>query len=352
MTTLLLVDDDDFVRSALSRALSRTGGFTILAAEHGRRALEVLAEQRVDAILTDLDMPVMDGLTLLAELFEQEIRLPVAVMTGQAINAKLRQRLLAYGIAAIFSKPVDVVELADELQRVLDPKGVGRITGITLFGFLQLLEVERKSGLVVVKDSDREGRLYFDEGALVHAHTGHLEALTAAYEILSWPEPAVEIFYKRRARAHTVHSPLQHVLMEAARLLDERTRDSVPAIAPPPPARRGDARATQLLDAVRKIDGTLSAAVIDATTGAVLAHVGEHSAALSRELVLAALRGMSAADVDDYIDDIMLTLGTQYHLIRFLEGGLELCVHLVLDRERGSLGLARQQLAKLARAGR
>jgi hypothetical protein len=48
----------------------------------------------------------------------------------------------------------------------------------------------------------------------------------------------------------------------------------------------------------------------------------------------------------------MLTLGKQYHVIRFLGGGHELFVHLVLDRERGSLGLARQQLAKLARERR
>ena len=354
MTTLLLVDDDDFVRGALSRALSRAGGFTIIAAEHGRRALEILGDQQVDAILTDLDMPVMDGLTLLAELFENEVRLPVAVMTGQAINAQLRQRLLAYGIAAIFSKPVDVVELADELQRVLDPKGVGRISGITLFGFLQLLEVERKSGLVVVAASEHEGRLYFDEGALIHAHAGHLEGLTAAYEILSWPEPLVEIFYKRRARQHTVQAPLQHVLMEAARLLDERTRTEVP-VAPAPAPRaehlsRGDGGAKRLLEQARKIDGTVSAAVIDCARGTVLAQVGGDSATLAKELVLAALRGMDASDLDDHIEDIMLTLGTQYHVIRFLDGGHDLCVHLVLDRDRGSLGLARQQLAKLARA--
>src|SRR2546426_10145306 len=99
MTTLLLVDDDDFVRSALSRALNRTGGFTVLPAEHGRRALEVLAAQQGDAILTDLEMPVVDGLTLLAELFEQEIRLPVPLIPGQAINAQPRQGLLAYALA-------------------------------------------------------------------------------------------------------------------------------------------------------------------------------------------------------------------------------------------------------------
>src|SRR2546426_10595611 len=107
MTTLLLVDDDDFVRSALSRALNRTGGFTVLPAEHGRRALEVLAAQQVDAILTDLEMPVMDGLAVLAELFEQEIRMPEAVITGQAKTAEPRERLLAYGSGALCSKAGD-----------------------------------------------------------------------------------------------------------------------------------------------------------------------------------------------------------------------------------------------------
>src|SRR5258708_6542375 len=224
MSNLRLVDDDDFVRSALSRALNRTGGFSVIPAEHGRRALELLATEHVDAILTDLQMPVMDGLTLLAELFDREIRLPVAVMTGQQIHADLQHRLQTYGIAAVFSKPVDVVLLADELQRVLDPKAVGRISGITLFGLLQLLEVERKSGLVLVEASAREGRLYFDEGTFVHAHTRVLDGLDAAYEILGWPDPAVEIFYKRRARRPTGREPPQHILLEDARLLHATSR--------------------------------------------------------------------------------------------------------------------------------
>jgi len=350
MTSLLLVDDDDFVRSALSRALNRTGGFTVIPAEHGRRALELLATQRVDAILTDLQMPVMDGLTLLAELFEQGVRLPIAVMTGQLIHADLRQRLQAYGIAAVFSKPVDVVSLADELQRVLDPKAVGRITGITLFGLLQLLEVERKSGLVVVKASQYEGRLYFDHGALVHAHTRHLDGLEAAYEILGWPDPAVEIFYKRRARQRTVQEPLQHVLMEAARLLDERARlggGEESAVKAEPEVDFG---AESILAEVLKIDGAVGAALVQAASGAVLgqAAVGrgldmERAARMAEQLVQAVLR------LDDSVEDIMITVDNHYHVIRFLGPAHQVFVHLVLDRERASLGMARQQLAKLAR---
>jgi hypothetical protein len=292
----------------------------------------------------------MDGLTLLAELFEQGIRLPVAVMTGQQIQADLRQRLQTYGIAAVFSKPVDVVSLADELQRVLDPKAVGRITGITLFGLLQLLEVERKSGLVVVQASQREGRLYFEEGAFVHAHTRVLDGLEAAYEILGWPDPTVEIFYKRRTRERTVREPLQHVLMEAARLLDESARSRGGEERAVPTERDEDVHAESILAEVLKIDGAIGAALVQATSGAVLGKIAvgrgldmERAAKIAHDLVQAAFR------LRDGIEDIMITVDKQYHVIRALGPGEDVFVHLVLDRERASLGMARQQLAKLAR---
>jgi CheY-like chemotaxis protein len=354
MANLLLVDDDDFVRGALTRALNRTGGFTVIPAEHGQRALELLGAQHVDAILTDLQMPVMDGLTLLAELFEQGSNLPVAVMTGQPIHADLRERLQTYGIAAIFSKPVDVVVMADELQRVLDPRAVGRITGITLFGLLQLLEVERKSGLVVVKAAQQEGRLYFHQGALVHAHTRHLDGLEAAYEILGWPDPAAEIFYKRQSRGRTVQEPLQHVLMEAARLLDERSRfegrDKRSARGAEAP--EVDFGAETILADVLKLDGAVGAALVQSASGAVLGQIAmdpgldiQRAARMAEGLVQAALR------LDATVEDLMITGDRHYHVIRFLGPAHEVFVHLVLDRERASLGMARQQLAKLARQG-
>jgi CheY-like chemotaxis protein len=357
MSDLLLVDDDDFVRSALSRALNRSGGFTVIPAEHGERALELLATHHVDAILTDLQMPVMDGLTLLAHLFENDVRLPIAVMTGQQIGAQLRQRLQSYGIAAVFSKPVDVGSLADELQRVLDPKAVGRISGITLFGLLQLLEVERKSGLVLVAAAQREGRLFFDEGALVHAHTRVLDGLEAAYEILGWPDPTVEIFYKRRTRERTVRAPLQHVLMEAARLLDESARAGAGGNSAEerhaPTARRDDVDAEAILAEVLTIDGAIGAALVRATDGVVLGQMAvgrgadmDRAVTIARDLVQAAVR------LRDQVEDIMITLDRQYHVIRVCGSGDDLFLHLVLDRERASLGMARQQLAKLAKLKR
>ncbi len=360
---LLLVEDDEFVRLALTRALNRTGVFTVTPAEHGARALELLAEQRVDAILTDLQMPVMDGLALLGGLLERGIRTPVAVMTGQRITPELADRLHAYGIAAAFSKPVDISALADELQRSLSPATVGRIMGVTLFGFLQLLEVERKTGLIVVSSSGEEGRLYFDRGALVHGETRRLRGVAAVHEIVGWPDPKLEIFYKRTSRERTIEVPLQHLLMEAARLLDERGRSPGGAEDDEGADRGGSTEDAGTTSAVRssleeamQIEGALGVALVDGASGMSLGTAGgsanlnvELAGAGAADFVRAKLRVLAALGMKDTIEDVMITLGKQYYLIRFLGPELNVFLYLVLDRERSNLGMARHRLATIAR---
>jgi CheY-like chemotaxis protein len=343
----------------------------VTPAEHGARALELLAEQRVDAILTDLQMPVMDGLALLGGLLERGIRTPVAVMTGQRITPELAERLHAYGIAAAFSKPVDISALADELQRSLSPATVGRIMGVTLFGFLQLLEVERKTGLIVVSSSGEEGRLYFDRGALVHGETRRLRGVAAVHEIVGWPDPKLEIFYKRTSRERTIEVPLQHLLMEAARLLDERGRSPGGAEDDAGADRGGvggvggggsteDAGTTSAvrssLEEAMQIEGALGVALVDGASGMSLGTAGgsanlnvELAGAGAADFVRAKLRVLAALGMKDTIEDVMITLGKQYYLIRFLGPELNVFLYLVLDRERSNLGMARHRLATIAR---
>lgn len=375
-TRLLLVDDDEFVRGALTRALDQTGAFSVVAARNGHEALDIVARHPVDALLTDLQMPAMDGLTLLGHLFERGVRLPVAVMTGQAIAPEVTRRLSDYGIAATFTKPVDVGTLADELQRCLDPDTVGRIRGITLFGLLQLLEVERKTAQVVVRSPQREGRLYFTDGTLVHAHAGRALGAEAVYEILAWADPAVEIFYKRRARQSTVTQPLQHLLMEAARQLDERAgsrgpelhaspRDQQPAgaalprregPASPAPPSAGEASIEPSVQRALAIAGSLAAMVVEVASGMALGGAGGDeslplalAAALATDVVRAQMRGIAEMPLADTVDDIIVTLGRQYHLMCFPPGRQDVFLCVILEREHANLGMARHQLRAIAR---
>jgi DNA-binding response OmpR family regulator len=78
---LLIVDDDDAVRAVLAAAL-RDEGYAVITASNGRQALEEMAWAACDVILTDLQMPVMDGHELVWLLHARGDRTPIIAMTG------------------------------------------------------------------------------------------------------------------------------------------------------------------------------------------------------------------------------------------------------------------------------
>ncbi len=89
--TVLVVDDDLDVADALVRSL-RQHGYTVLLAHDGVEALEVLRASAVDVLLTDIDMPGMDGVTLAAHVREEKPDVVRILLTG---NARLETALSA-----------------------------------------------------------------------------------------------------------------------------------------------------------------------------------------------------------------------------------------------------------------
>ena len=80
-TRILLVDDDDSVATAFTRALSRVG-FVVARASNGIGALELLDRDEYDAIVSDISMPGMNGIALLREVRNRDRDLPVLLVTG------------------------------------------------------------------------------------------------------------------------------------------------------------------------------------------------------------------------------------------------------------------------------
>ena len=108
-----------------------------------------------------------------------------------------------------------------------------------------------------------------------------------------------------------------------------------------------------LKEAMSTVDGTLGAALVDYTSGMALGTAGggkdfnlEVAAAGNTDVVRAKLRTMEHLGIQDQIEDILITLGSQYHLIRLLtaQSGNGLFLYLVLDAGRANLGMARHQL--------
>ena len=105
---------------------------------------------------------------------------------------------------------------------------------------------------------------------------------------------------------------------------------------------------TDLLD----VDGALCAALVDSTSGMLLGSSGsgldlELAAAGHTEVVRAKIKAMHAPESGDAIDDILITQGTQYHIIRPLARQTGLFLYLVLDKLRSNLAQARRKCAEV-----
>lgn len=117
MITILIVEDDENL-NALYRSVLVKAGFEIFSANNGVEALEVLDNQHVDLIITDIMMPEMDGFELAKELRDAGFMLPILVITAKE---SFEDKRLGFGIGIddYMVKPIDVNEMVLRVEALL-----------------------------------------------------------------------------------------------------------------------------------------------------------------------------------------------------------------------------------------
>jgi two-component system chemotaxis response regulator CheY len=116
----LIVDDSVSIRKTLSLTLRR-GGYEVIEAEDGRDALDKLEGVTVDLVITDINMPVMDGIALIHNLRTQPAMKskPILMLTTEGLATREAQEGKAAGATGWIAKPVDPTKLLQTLARVL-----------------------------------------------------------------------------------------------------------------------------------------------------------------------------------------------------------------------------------------
>jgi two-component system chemotaxis response regulator CheY len=121
---VLVVDDSAAIRKILTRVLRQTGMAiqTIHEAGDGQEALAVMALHRIDLVLSDINMPKIDGLQLLASLKASPKwqKVPVVMITTEGGETKVAEAV-RLGAAGYVRKPFTADQIKEKLVRILEP---------------------------------------------------------------------------------------------------------------------------------------------------------------------------------------------------------------------------------------
>ncbi len=117
MHKALIIDDDSIIREMLETFLKKEG-LEVISASDGKTALEILKNDKFDIILTDLVMPIMDGIELLKEAAPLKINTPFIVMTAFG-TIETAVEAMRYGAFDYITKPFNLNELTIIIKRAL-----------------------------------------------------------------------------------------------------------------------------------------------------------------------------------------------------------------------------------------
>jgi len=221
MDKVLIVDDDPMLLTILTESLKKYCNiFQVVTAKDGLAAIKTMQKQRFHLVITDLHMPMINGLVLLSYINKNYPQVPCIVMT--AFGTPFLKKRLQRDISHYIEKPFEIEELVQAIISALDQEVLsGTLNGISLNGFLKMIEIEYKTCLCEVTESERaQGYLYFERGILYHAFFRHLRGMDAAIRMLQMDSVTIK-FRKppKKKIPRVIEMDLSTLISEASRML-------------------------------------------------------------------------------------------------------------------------------------
>lgn len=118
MVRVLLIDDETLSRELCESILSRHG-FDVISVGDGRLGLEILQEEDVDILLTDIIMPEMEGMEVIIKATEIKPSLPIVAISGNSIGQNYLETALRLGASAVLRKPFDRDDLLSVIEELI-----------------------------------------------------------------------------------------------------------------------------------------------------------------------------------------------------------------------------------------
>lgn len=250
---ILIVDDDPWIRQMVGTMLEQ-GGHDVASAEDGEDGLEKASDFRPELIISDVMMDPMDGWTFVRTLrsHPEFVLTPVIFLTGLH-SQKDRLKGFRLGADDYLTKPFNFDELNLRIERTfaalkrIEQRASavkahesktsaisGDLAQLGVNALLTLFDMEKKSGILVIKGEERVGRVFFRKGEVLSAFVEATETeaaragADAIYSVVRWAKGTFEFSALDVDMDDEVKVPIPHLLLEAARRIDEENDPDLP----------------------------------------------------------------------------------------------------------------------------
>jgi response regulator RpfG family c-di-GMP phosphodiesterase len=233
--SVVVCDADAEFRKLLQMRLVNDG-YDVRCVAKADEALEAVLAAPPDLVLADVDRDASDAFQLLREMRKDAAfqHVPFAFL-GRSDSRLLKIRALRQGVDDFLVKQSDLEELLARIQNILSRESArrgqglkrakrgltGQLDNMSLPDIVQTLALGMKTALVAVSHGELTGRIWFRDGAVVHAKCGDAEGEPAFHAMARWKTGDFAIEHGVKSRRTTIESDPMFLLMESMRLEDE-----------------------------------------------------------------------------------------------------------------------------------
>jgi len=223
---LLLDDDPDVLDMYQQTLLQLPSQPEVNIATSGARALSMLEAEPFNLLISDLRMPKMDGLQVIAIVRRKFPHLRTIILTALE-DDQMRSRAYSMGIDLYLQKPGSAGEikfLMDCIESLLDKEENGGFRGVQSKSLVDLIQLEclsHSSSVLKIINGSVEGRIWIQNGEVIDAATQDDDGEAAFRRILSWKTGNFEILPMDAERVRKIQGSHEGLLLDSAQALDE-----------------------------------------------------------------------------------------------------------------------------------
>jgi CheY-like chemotaxis protein len=243
---ILLLDDDPDVLALYQQMLLQLPSHPdVHIASSGARAMGMLETEPFNVLVTDLGMPKMDGLQVLAIVRRKYPQLRTVIITGLR-DEQMRARAYALGIDLYLEKPANHQEfglLMECVESLLDKEQTAGFRGVqskTLVDLIQLECLSGSSSVLKITNGRIDARIWIQNGDVIDAETEEVTGEEAFKRVLAWKTGNFEIFPPEPDRPRQILTSYHALLLDSAQAMDEAGLETLGAEDPAAPPSESD----------------------------------------------------------------------------------------------------------------